>query len=471
MADFNSVPEMFLHRITTTPDAPAFKYPVGVTWETKTWAETGARVKAIAGGLRSLGLAIEQRAAILSQTRYDWILCDLGILCAGGATTTVYPASTADECQYILADSDTAAIFVEDDKQVQKVLSQRAQLPALKKIITLDGTASSDGFVTTLADFEKAGTAWHAANPGAYEATIAEVRKDHLATLIYTSGTTGRPKGVELLHECWVYEGGAIDAIGLLNKDDIQYFWLPLAHSFGKVLEAAQIRIGFMTAIDGRIEKLVENLAVIQPTFIAAVPRIFEKVYNKVIAGAKAGSPLKYKIFQWSLGVGREVSRLRQNGQEPSGFLAFKHRIADKLVFSKLKARFGGKVKFFISGSAPLSRDMAEFFHAADILICEGYGLTESGAASFVNRPTKFRFGTVGHPVPGTELKLAPEDGEILIRGPGNMRGYRNLAETTAETLDAQGWLHTGDIGEVDADGFLRITDRKKARWLPTERA
>ncbi len=464
-AAFATLPAAFLARTKSATNALAFRFPQGNDWADLSWGQTGDRVRNIASGLRSLGVTPQQRVAIVAGTRIEWILCDVGILCAGGATTTIYPASTPDECGYILQDSESVVIFAEDDKQVAKLVGLRDQVPALRHVITLDGKAGHDGWVITLADLENMGAAWHAANGSAYEDGVAACQADDLATLIYTSGTTGRPKGVELTHRCWVYEGQAINDMGLLKTDDLQYLWLPLAHSFGKVLEAAQIIIGFPTAIDGRIDKLVENLAVIQPTFIAAVPRIFEKVYNKVIAGAKAGSPLKYKIFTWSVGVGKQVSALRQNGQDPSGLLALKFKIADKLVFSKLKARFGGKVRFFISGSAPLSRDIAEFFHAADILILEGYGLTETSAASVVNRPDKYKFGTVGVPVPGTSVQIADETGEILLSGPGVMQGYKGLKDQTDETIyiDPQGkrWLRTGDKGEMDGE-FLRITDRIK---------
>jgi long-chain acyl-CoA synthetase len=235
-----------------------------------------------------------------------------------------------------------------------------------------------------------------------------------------------------------------------------------MSHSFGKVLMAGHIASGSVTAVDGRIPKLVDNLAVVRPTIMAAVPRIFEKVYNRIIEKSKQGSPIKQKIFELAIETGKEVSRVRQQGREPHGLLAIKARIADKLVFEKIKQTFGGRVRYFISGSAPLSRDIAEFFHACGILILEGYGLTETSAASFVNRPSRFAFGTVGMPMPGTEVKLAPEDGEILIRSPGVMHGYHNLPDATAEALTPDGWLRTGDIGEVDRRGFLRITDRKK---------
>jgi long-chain acyl-CoA synthetase len=460
--EFRSVADMFLYRVGATPDADAFLEPSAAGWKTHAWRDVGESVRWIATGLRAIGLQDEERCAILAQTRVDWVFADLGILCAGGATTTIYPSNTPAECAYILRDSGTSYVFAENEQQVAKILQVRDELPELRRVITFDGGASADGFVIPLSALSELGRAHHAAQPEAYERIARAVRKESLATLIYTSGTTGQPKGVELTHDCWLYEGEAIDALGTMSASDVQYFWLPLAHSFGKVLEMAQIRIGFSTAVDGRIDKLVENLAVVKPTFVCAVPRIFEKVYNKVVSGAKEGGSLKWSVFQWSLGVGRQVSALRQSGGSPGGFLSWKYAVADKLVFSKLRARFGGNLRFFISGSAPLSMEMAEFFHAAGLLILEGYGLTETSAASFVNRPDKFRFGTVGMPLTGTQVQIAPSDGEILIRGRGVMRGYHHLPEQTAETLDADGWLHTGDIGEIDAEGFLRITDRKK---------
>jgi long-chain acyl-CoA synthetase len=293
-----------------------------------------------------------------------------------------------------------------------------------------------------------------------WEVVCKSVKNQDIATLIYTSGTTGKPKGVVLTQDCWVYEAEGIDEMKLLVPDDVQFFWLPLAHSFGKVLEMAQLKIGFHTAIDGRVDKIVENLGHVKPTFVAAVPRIFEKVYNKVVDGAKKAGGVTWSIFKWAVEVGREVSLLRQKGQEPGGLLAMKYSIATQLIFSKLQARFGGRLRYFVSGSAPLSREMAEFFHAAGILILEGYGLTETSAASVVNRPIGFKFGTVGQALPGTTLKIA-EDGEILIKGRGVMRGYHNLPEQTAETI-RDSWLYTGDIGEIDRDGVLKITDRKK---------
>ncbi|HEY0481569.1 MAG TPA: long-chain fatty acid--CoA ligase [Kofleriaceae bacterium] len=459
-----SIAQLLARRVHDTPDREAYRYPVAEQWRSMTWRQSGERIRAIAAGLLSLGLDREDRVGILCNTRVEWLLIDLGIMSGGGATTTVYPSSTAEESAYILADSSARYAFVEDDKQLAKLAAHRAELPRLAKLILIDGAPgdAARDWVMTLAELEAAGAEQLARDPRAVDDVVAGIQGEHLATLIYTSGTTGKPKGVRLLHECWAYCADAIEATGLWGADDVQYLWLPMSHSFGKVLMAGHIASGSVTAVDGRIPKLVDNLAVVKPTIMAAVPRIFEKVYNKIIEGAKQGSPIKQRIFQWALATGKAGSQVRQRGGTPGGLLALQLRLAERLVFSRIKATFGGRVRYFISGSAPLSREIAEFFHACGILILEGYGLTETSAAAFVNRPNKFAFGSVGIALPGTEVKLAPEDGEILIRSPGVMNGYHNLPDQTAEALTPDGWLRTGDIGELDATGFLRITDRKK---------
>ncbi len=434
----------------------------GGEWYTLTWRQCGERARNIACGLHALGLEKGARCAILSASRPEWVLMDMGILAAAGSTSTIYASNTPDECAYILSDSGAVYCFVENAAQAEKLRQKREAIPGVTKVIWVDGEPpAGDGWMMTLAELERMGADWDKAHPGRYQEIAGSVQASDLATLIYTSGTTGQPKGVMLSHDCWVYEGEAIEAMNLLAPSDKHYLFLPLAHSFAKVLEIGFIRVGCSSAVDGDIDRLVDNLAAIKPTVMAAVPRVFEKVYNKVVSGAKEAGGLKYKIFLWAVEVGRQVSLLRQGRQEPGGWLKLKHRLADKLVFSKLKNRFGGKIRYFVSGGAPLAREIAEFFHAADILVLEGYGLTESSAASFVNRAESFKFGTVGPPVPGTKVKIA-EDGEILIQGRGVMQGYYKLPEATAEALDADGWLHTGDIGEVDEGGRLKITDRKK---------
>jgi long-chain acyl-CoA synthetase len=452
---------MFRERVSKTPNLEAFSYPVGDSWQSMNWTQVAEQVELLAGGLLALGIEDDNRVGLVCSTRLEWLLGDIAINVAGAATSTIYPSSTADDCRHILSDSSSRLCIAENDAQVKKLQEIRAEVPELAHVVVIDGDGSDDGWVVSWSDLQAKGEAWIEANPNGLTEVLDRLSPDRLSTLIYTSGTTGRPKGVELTHDCWMYTGEAIDSVQLLTSDDKQYLWLPLSHSFGKMLETLVIAIGIPTAVDGRIDKIVENLAVVRPTFMAAAPRIFEKVYNKVVSGAQQAGGLKLSIFRWALGVGRAASKEMQAGREPAGLLALQFKIADKLVFSKLRERFGGRVRFFISGSAPLNREIAEFFHAAGLLILEGYGLTESSAASFVNRPESNKFGTVGPPLPGTEVKIA-EDGEILFRGRGIMRGYHNLADVTAETLLEGGWLATGDIGEIDPDGHLRITDRKK---------
>ncbi|MEU4286026.1 AMP-dependent synthetase/ligase [Nocardiopsis dassonvillei] len=473
---FSSVPGMFLSRVAESPDSEAFSYPLpGASgapekWETLTWSQTRDRVRDIALGLHDLGVTPQARCAIVSSTRVEWILADMAVLCAGGASTTVYPSSTPPDCAFIVSDSGSMVAFAENDEQVAKLVDQRARMPGLSRVIAFEGAAGGDDdWVMSLEELAARGAELHAQDPDLFEALVAAVAPDHLATLIYTSGTTGRPKGVRLDHANWLYESQAMADLDtelraqgwdLMGPDDVQYLWLPLSHVFGKLMQVSQLRIGFRTAVDGRPDRIVDNLAVVRPTFMAAAPRIFEKVYNRVVMQAREGGAARYRIFRWAAGVGDRVARLREEGREPTGLLAAQHRAADRLVFARLRARFGERLKFFISGSAPLSPEIGRFFYGAGIVILEGYGLTETSAGTFVNRPGDVRLGTVGLPMPGTEVRIA-EDGEILIRGGGVMRGYHNLSGATEEVLTAEGWFATGDIGALE-NGRLRITDRKK---------
>ncbi|MGW6295046.1 AMP-dependent synthetase/ligase [Streptomyces sp. NPDC055058] len=470
-----SVAALFLERVASTPEAEAYRYPVPAAsgtgpddWKSLTWAQTADRVTAIAAGLVELGVNAEERVALASSTRVEWILADLGILCAGAATTTVYPQTNADESAYILSDSQSRVLVAENAEQVAKAVAKRDELPDLTRVVVVDPEGvETDDFVITLAELERRGAARLEKEPELIKERVAAITKDQLATLIYTSGTTGRPKGVRLPHDNWAYMARAIPATGMVHGDDVQYLWLPLAHVFGKVLISGQIAVGHVTAVDGRVDKIIENLPVVQPTYMAAVPRIFEKVYNGVAAKAKAGGGAKYKIFQWAAEVAREYAKVTQDNFRRTGTasaplgLRTKHGIADKLVYAKIRDAFGGNLRACISGSAALAPDIGFFFAGAGVHILEGYGLTESSAASFVNPGEAYRTGTVGKPLPGTEVRIA-DDGEILLRGPGIMEGYHNLPEKTSEVLEEDGWFHTGDIGELSPDGYLRITDRKK---------
>jgi len=452
-----SVGATLLRQVEASSSKEAFRYIEDDRWVSLSWSQTKDKAFQLAAGLLALGIEPEDRVAIASSTRMEWILADLAIMCAAGATTTIYPSTQHEDVRYILADSQSKVVFAEDDLQVKKVLDHLEELPQLVTIVQLDGKVDHPKVIGWV-DIETLGRDRLDANPTAVEDVIAAIGPEDLATLIYTSGTTGRPKGVRLVQDCWTSEGAAVEAYDIISADDLQYLWLPLSHVFGKALIAIQLYIGFTTAVDGRIDKIVDNLAEVRPTFMCGAPRIFEKVRARVMTTASHG--VKAKIFEWAFGVGRKVSPIRLAGQQPTGLLGLQYALADRLVFSKIKARMGGKIRFFVSGSAPLSREVQEWFHAAGLLVLEGYGLTETSAATCVNNPRATRFGTVGPPIPGSQVKIA-DDGEILIKGPGVMRGYHNLPEATADALK-DGWFATGDIGELDQQGYLRITDRKK---------
>jgi long-chain acyl-CoA synthetase len=451
---------MFYDRIAATPDREAFRFPAGEGWESVTWRQTGETVRTIAAGLLALGIRPEERVAILSNTRVEWLEADLAVMCAGAATTTVYPTTTADDVAFILADSGSRVVFAEDDTQLAKLRSHRDQLPDLIRVVTFDGQPDGE-WVLSLHDLLALGARHLVDHPAAVDETVAAIRPEDLATLIYTSGTTGRPKGVELPHRCWTYIGGAAERLEILSAEDLQFLWLPLSHSFGKMLEAVQLQIGFPTAVDGRLERIVENLGAVRPTFMAGPPRIFEKVHAKVVQTVQEEGGVKHRLFTWAFGVGDQVARARLEGRRLPRLLAAQHAVADRVVLHKIRDRLGGRIRFLVSGSAALSPDVARWFHAADLLVLEGYGLTETSAGTCMVRPSDPVFGAVGTPLEGTEVRIA-SDGEIFVRGPGVMRGYHHLPEATAEVLSEDGWFATGDVGELDPVGRLRITDRKK---------
>jgi long-chain acyl-CoA synthetase len=455
-----NVAVQFFDRVATSPDSEAFRFPRGEAWESVTWKQVGDKVEALAAGLIALGVQPEQRVGIASGTRYEWILADLAVMCAAGATTTVYPSTNAEDTVYILADSESHVVFAEDDGQIEKLTSHRAELPHVSKVVTFDGATDGD-WIISLDDLAELGAAKLAEQPDIVRTTSEAIAPDQLATLIYTSGTTGRPKGVRQRHKSWVFEGEAIRVQNILDETDLQFLWLPMAHSFGKVLLSAQLACGFASAVDGRVDKIVDNCAAVKPTFMGAAPRIFEKAYGRIQTMQAAEGGAKEKIFHKAFEVGLKVEQLKREGKSVPLPLKVQHGLFDKLVFSKVRERFGGRVRFFISGAAALNREIAEWFNAAGIVILEGYGMTENSAGGTVNHPDENRIGTVGRALPGAEVKIGEGD-EVLLRGPHVMEGYHNLPEESHKALDADGWLHTGDKGSLDADGFLTITGRIK---------
>jgi long-chain acyl-CoA synthetase len=450
-----------LDRVAATPDRLAYRYPTpDGDWGAMTWREAGDEMRTLGAGLVSLGLQPEDRVAIASNTRLEWILADGALTLAGGANTTLYPSTGADDFGYIVADSGARLLVAEDQVQADKALHQRDQLPELTRIILIDGEGDGD-FVLSWAQLKERGLEALAKDPALIEGRVAGVTPQSLSTIIYTSGTTGRPKGVELTHGNWVFQGASIEALDIMHIDDLHYLWLPLAHSFGKLLIAAQYQVGLATAVDGRIDQIIVNLPVVKPTLMCGVPRIFEKIYSGANAKAKAGGGAKAKIFDWAFTTSAGIKAKQRAGTSAGPLAGVQMAVADKLVFSKIRQATGGRMRLMVSGSAALNGDVARWFDAAGMPVIEGYGLTENSAAGCIVRPDDMVFGVVGQPFPGTEAMVA-EDGEILLRGPHIMRGYRNLPEATAEALLPDGWLATGDIGVMDANGYIKITDRKK---------
>jgi len=469
-----SIAHLFRQRVAASGSREAFQYLVPDTdgserVERLTWDQTRERADAWAAGLIALGVGLEDRVAIASTTRLEWVLADLAIMTAGAATTTIYPTMLDADVAFIVADSGSRVVFAENADQVQKLRDHRAQIPDVLKVVTFDGSPDEtgadglDGWVITGDRLAELGRQRLEDEPAVLDERVEALTPEHLAVIMYTSGTTGRPKGVLITHDALVYEGAGVDSVSLLNEDDLQFLWLPLSHVFGKILLILPLQIGFCTAVDGRIDKIVDNLAVLKPTFMGAAPRIFEKAYARIGMMFEHETGVKKMLIDWALGVGAQVASLREKGDQSSGLLAVQHALADRLVLSKVRERFGGRVKFFISGSAALNPEVARWFSSVGLLIIEGYGLTETSAATCVNRPRvgRYVFGTVGWPLPGTQVRTA-EDGELLVKGPGVMRGYHNRSDATAEVLTEDGWFHTGDIGSVDDRGFVKITDRKK---------
>ncbi|HEU4629106.1 MAG TPA: long-chain fatty acid--CoA ligase [Gemmatimonadaceae bacterium] len=419
------------------------------------------RVRRIALGLQELGLAAGDRVAILSENRPEWALGDLACLTAALTDVPIYPTLPADQARYILADSGARAIFVSTPEQAAKIAAVRHELPALAHVITFAGQLL-DGVDLTLAEVERRGAAVDTPERAArYREAALAVQPDDLATLIYTSGTTGAPKGVMLTHDNFHSNVVAASHAVPFAGDDVALSFLPLSHVFERMAgHYLMLHTGTSIAYAESIDTVPIDLQTVRPTLVLSVPRLYEKMYARVLENALAGGAAKKRIFFWARAVADRWADEVLAGRTPGRLLAMQYRLAQKLVFSKLQARTGGRMRYFVSGGAPLAPEINKFFFAAGLTILEGYGLTETSPVIAVNRPGAFRLGTVGTPVDGVEVAIAA-DGEILTRGPHVMKGYFNKPEATAEAIDADGWFHTGDIGELE-DGFLRITDRKK---------
>lgn len=474
---------LFAAQVERRPRRTALRYRSGGIWRGRTWTEWRTTCREIAAALCALGVGAGDRVAILSHTRIRWVEADLGILHAGAATVPIYPTLRPDTTAEILRDSGARVLFAEDPVQLAKLFDPAAgSLPDLACAVVFDRVSrlqrpdSAGRLDVTVADvvpeahgfpvywfeeFLESGRARLEAEPDELASRMQAVSSDSLAAVYYTSGTSGEPKGVILTHDNFVAEAESLGRAMPVDASDQQLLFLPLAHIMAKLTVMLQLRVGFVTSFAASIDEAADDCREVRPTFLVGVPRVYEKIQESVLATRQQQGELQQGVFDWAMTVGRRVSELRQRGQEPGPLLEAQRRAAERLVFRRIKQRLGGHVRFMLSGAAPLARSTAEFFHALDLLILEGYGLTETTGATTLNLPHRFRFGTVGLPLDIVEVELA-EDSEILVRGRSVSPGYWNREEQTRDAFTEEGFFRTGDVGSLEPDGFLFITDRKK---------
>lgn len=457
---YQSLGFMFKTVCEKYPEKTGYMYKKEGAYLSLKFKEVQKFVNNLAAGLSQLGVIKGAKVLLLSENRLEWAIADYGIISIGAVTVPIYPTLLPSHIEFIINNSEGKVLILSGDHQYRKIKEIRKKIPAIKHIIVMD-ELEEEG-VTSWREILASGEDFLRKNPGFMGNSLEKVTSDDLASIIYTSGTTGVPKGVMLTHENFLsnIEGG-LDALSVDEKDVFLSF-LPLSHIFERMAgHFLATYTGATIAYAENIETVAENLQEVHPTVMTSVPRFFEKIYARIMDSLEEGSPVKKKIFLWAIEVGKKANLYKQKGKPLKGLLKTRYALADKLVYSKLRDRVGGKARLFVSGGAPLAREINEFFNAAGLLLLEGYGLTESSPVITVNREENFKFGTPGLPLFNVEVAIA-EDGEILTRGPHVMRGYYKNEEETKEAIDSENWLHTGDIGYLDKDGFLFITDRKK---------
>jgi long-chain acyl-CoA synthetase len=420
--------------------------------------EVGDRIKHLTLGLNTLGFEKGDKLCLLSENRPEWVMTDFATLCAGGLTVPIYTTLVAEQIEYIIQDSDAQVVVVSNAEQWGKIEAIRDRLAKVRHFVVMDGAAPSGAL--TLAELMDKGKAAAGRNPGLFDELVGRVRPDDEASLIYTSGTTGLPKGVILTHTNFLSNVKTVREIIEFTERDVCLSFLPLSHVLERMVTFTYFYAGCTVGYAESVETVAQNLVEVRPHIMVSVPRVFEKIYAKIMDQVLVSPPIRRKIFFWALNVGRACGSRKLAGKPIPPVLGAKRKVAHALVFSKIIAKTGGRVRFFVSGGAPLSREIAEFFYALGMVVLEGYGLTETAPVLSVNTFDNLRFGTVGKPIPGIEIRIA-EDGEILSRGPNVMKGYYKKDAETREVFEG-GWFHTGDIGHLDEDGFLVITDRKK---------
>ena len=446
--------DLFLESVARRRSAPAYQYFDGETLKDISHAEVFETVRRGAGALRSLGLGRRDRVAILSENRPEWAFSDYACLCLGVEDVPVYSTLLPHQIQYVLADSEAKVLLLSNAEQLTKALEIRDECPALGTIVVFDPPDPLPEGVLSWAAFLELGDGF---TEEALREIAGEVQPEDVATLIYTSGTTGTPKGVMLTHGNLHTNVQASRLAFDLRDEETTLSFLPLSHVFQRMVDYLLFWQGCVIAYAHSIQTVADDIKIVRPTLVVSVPRLYEKIYNRLTDA----HGIRGLLVRWAMSVGGRWADARFAGREPSGLLAWQYGLADKLVFSKVRAAVGGRLRFFVSGGAPLTPAIARFFYYAGLPILEGYGLTETSPVTNVNTLSELKVGTVGKPVASTEIRLA-DDGEILVRGPQVMKGYFNQPEATAQVIDPEGWFHTGDIGEIDDEGFLKITDRKK---------
>ncbi len=432
-------------------------------WTSRTYREMWDWVTKLSLGLRDLGIRDGDSVAIIARTRPEWAISDIASLALGAVTCPIYPQSEPGQAAFVLNNTGARAVFVENVQQAAKIASVRSECPKLEHVISFEASGKLPEGTLTLDDV-MARADMEAANRVAWRDGWLAVDRDHLATVIHTSGTTANPKGAMLSHGNLLFNYEAANQVVDFYETDVFLSFLPLSHIYGRIMDEI-VALGRGAAVvyaEALIERLPANMVEVQPTVMGSVPRLYERVYARVQSAVEAGSPMRQRIFHWASGLGAQKYANHVAGRGDSPWLALQLKLADALVFGKIRDRTGGRVRYFVSGSAPLAGEIGEFFYAMGMLVLEGYGLTETSPFVSLNRPDDFVFGTVGRPAPGSEVKIDPETGEILVRGPQIMQGYLNAPEETAKAIDPDGWFHTGDIGELDEIGRIRITDRLK---------
>ena len=435
--------------------APAVRYRQGDSWVDRSFDQVLETVRSLSLGLIDLGVAKGDKVSILGNTRPEWTYFDFAALSAGAVVVPIYQTNSPEECQYVLENSDAKVVVVEDDEQMEKIRAVREQLPLLEHVVRMTGSSED---AISLEDLAARGAT---GDSTAWEARWKSVTKDDICTFIYTSGTTGPPKGCIISHGNYRAMLDMVNETSVIEEEDLTYLYLPLAHSFALLIQLGSFDLGATIAYWERDPlQILPNLAELKPTYFPSVPRIFEKIYTAANSGMEKQGGAKKAIFDWSIRVGKRMREVERSGRKPGFLLSREYAFADKKVLSKIRGLFGGNLRLAVSGAAPINPEILRFFDAAGVLVLEGWGMTETSTAATISQPDDFKVGTIGKPFPGCEVKIA-DDGEILVKGPNVFQGYHKNPEATAETI-VDGWLHTGDIGEIDSEGFIKITGRKK---------